>query len=322
MHSSLLFKFFPPPKFMLMRHAGLEISDDAIRCLEYAGVRAPHLRIAKFAETMLPAGLVDGGEIKDDKALAAVLSKFDRDNDLTYAKISVPEEKAYLFQTDIATTDPLAIAQNIEFKIEENVPLAVADAVFYFDILPMTVTGGALRASVSVVPRAHIEKVIDLLRQSGIAPIAFEVVPKSIAKAVIPAHSTSTVMIVQIMKKKSGIYIVAGGVVCFTSTVSWGAESTAESGGSGVLTKEISRVSAYWLSHGQASAEIKDIILVGRPAPLFEDEIRKVAAESELSVSIGNAWSNSFSLDRYVPAISMNDSLDYAVAAGLAMDLQ
>jgi len=226
---------------MVMKHAGLDISDDAIHCIEYSG-QSPKMRITKNFSVDLPEGVIVGGEIKDDKALEDLLNKMDKDLDLTYVKVSVPEEKSYLFQTDISTTDPVAIAQNIEFKLEENVPLPVSEAVFYFDILPMPVTGGKLRASVSVVPKVYIENVVRILRKSGLSPIAFEVVPKSIARAVLPYGSLSTVMIVNIMNNKTGIYIVCGGVVCFTSTIAWGSKISSNDKDVTPLANEILRI--------------------------------------------------------------------------------
>jgi len=322
MHQSLFFKLFPPPKFLVMKHAGLDISDDSIHCLEYSG-NVPNLRISKFASLDMPSGIFDGGDIKDEKALGDLLSRFDHDHDLAYAKISIAEEKAYLFQTDISSTDTASIAQNIEFKLEENVPLAVADAIFYFDILPMTVTGGQLRASVSVVPRAYIENLTSILRNSGIFPIAFEIVPKSIAEAVLPYGDISTIMIVHIMNNKTGIYIVSGGVVCFTFTASWGskAEKNIDSAGIQPLKAEINRIYDYWTSHNPSTSKIERIILVGHDSAKCEAEISKDAKDAGLSVSIANVWTNAFAVDSYIPPISREESLDYAVAAGLAMDL-
>lgn len=308
---------------MLMKHAGLDISDDAIRCLEYSGHHFPNLKISRHSSVAIPDKVVGGGEINDEKAFDALLDKFDKENNLSYVKVSIPEEKAYLFQTDVMGKDPLSIAQNVEFKLEENVPLSVSDAVFYFDILPMSVTGGALRASVSVVPRVYVEKIIAKLNNCGMVPVAFEVVPKSIAKAIIPANSTSTIMIIHVMNNKTGVYIVAGGVVCFTSTVAWGGRppATGAMPNIDILTKEIGRIATYWVSHGIASSEIKQILLVGGDAPKYQNEIKEAAAGFGLTVGIGNAWSNSFSLDHYIPAISREESLDYAVVAGLAMEL-
>jgi len=293
------------------------MSDDAIRCLEYSG-RAPNFKIAKYTSLELPNGLIDGGDIKDEKALGDILQKLDKEYKLLYAKVSIPEEKAYLFQTDISTTDRVAIAQNIEFKLEENVPLPASDAVFYFDILPMSVTGGKLRASVSVVPKVYVEKVVSLLRNAGISPMAFEVVPKSIARTIIPETEDSTVMIVHIMHKKTGVYIVSGGVVCFTSTVTWGSQT----GGSiALLTAEMEKIYAYWESHVTKTSRIVRIVIVGNGASKYEGDIGKSIKGTDIVVSVGNVWTNAFSVDSYVPPISKEDSLDYSVSAGLAMDL-
>ncbi len=302
---------------MVMKHAGLDISDDAISCIEYFG-HAPNLHIRKFSSVDLGPGVIEGGEIKDEKALVEKLSKVDKDLNLSYVKVSVPEEKSYLFQTDISATDPVAIAQNIEFKLEENVPLPVSEAVFYFDILPMSVTGGKLRASVSVVPKVYIEKIVSLLRVSGLYPIAFEVVPKSIARAALSSTLEDSAMIVHVMNNKTGIYIVCGGVVCFGSTVGWG---SSQSSNIKILLDELVRVNSYWLSHHPDSSKLGQLILVGNDCQKFETQIGEAVANAGLAVSIGNVWTNAFSLNNYIPPIMKDQSLKYAVAAGLAMDL-
>ncbi len=319
MHSSLFFKLFPPPKFMVMKHAGLDINDDSISCLEFSGY-LPGLKIHKHKSIDLAPGIIDGGEIKDDKSLVESLTKLDKELNLTYVKVSLPEEKSYLFQTDVVSTDPLVNAQNIEFKIEENVPLPVSDAVFYFDLLPMSVTGGKLRASVSVVPKAYIEKIVTLLRSSGLSPIAFEVMPKSIARAVLPKSLNESVMLVHIMNKKTGIYIVCGGVVCFSSTVSWGSQSD-QSVDIKTLQNELIRVNEYWISHHPESSKLGQAILVGNDCGKYEGSIGESLAGSDLAVSVANVWTNAFSLDSYIPPIMKEQSLKFAVAAGLAMEL-
>ena len=106
-------------------------------------------------------------------------------------------------------------------------PLSGSDAVFYFDLLPVKSAAGALRASVSVVQRGYIEHLIEILRGSGIYPIAFEVLPKAIARSVISPLEAGAQMIVYIMNKKTGVYVVSGGVVCFSSTIAWGSMDAA-----------------------------------------------------------------------------------------------
>jgi len=304
---------------MVMKHAGLHISDDAIRLIEYSG-NGRALSIAKSGEEPLPSGVIDGGDIKDAAKLGTVLAAFGSKHGLSYVKASIPEEKAYLFQTEVPTDDAEAIAQNIEFKLEENVPLSAADAIFYFDLMPAT-EGGPLHASVTVVPRAYIEQLISILRGARIEPVSFEVLPKCVARSVIPAHSEGASIIVYVMKGKTGIYVVCGHVVCFASTIGWSA-SDMDDGPRGIaaLTAEIDRVYTYWTSRTSMAPQIKDVVLVGGGAFALADRLRTAVAEAGLTVSVANVWQNAFDIDKNVPSIPFEQSLDFAAAAGLAME--
>ncbi len=322
MKTSTFFRLFPPPKFLAMKHAGLDISDDAIHCLEYVPT-SYGLSIEKYASTELPAGLIEGGTIRDDAKLIEILKGFVKTNKLSYVKVSLPEEKAYLFQTDVASADPRLARQNIEFKLEENIPLTAADSIFYFDFLPSLMTGDSLRASVSVVPRVYVEQMMNIIKTAGMQPVAFEVVPKSIARAVVPSDSSQTCLIVHMMDHKTGLYIVLNGVVCFSSTIGYGSNVQGPDQETYIsnLTKEINRVYLYWGAHGGIQTPIADIILLGRQAAGFENSLHNALTELSVPVPIRAAqiWNNVFDMDHYVPPISQEASLEYAVAAGLAL---
>ncbi|MCX6719446.1 MAG: pilus assembly protein PilM [Candidatus Taylorbacteria bacterium] len=326
-HLSSFFKFFPPPKLLTMSHAGLEISDDAIRCIVYK-ITSKGYVVSRYAKTDLPVGLIENGEVKDEEKYREILSSFTAANRLDYVKVSLPEEKVYLFQTEILSADIRAIEQNVEFKLEENVPLASSEAVFYFDILPTSVTGGTLRASVSVVSKSYVERYIALLKSMSITPVAFEVVPKSIAKAIVSEGSDETDMIIHAMDRKTGIYIVSGGVVCFSSTVAWcnpSRDHLSAPAAIGVdsLIKEIDRVCSYWATRPDTHSAISKILIVGRDAVSVQNALLSHAdAEREiLTAGIADIWHNVFDIDSYIPPISHDESLEYAVVSGLAMPL-
>lgn len=323
MRSSLpLFRVFPPPKFMLMPHAGLDISDDGFSSIAYSGFGGTR-HISLFGRMDLPQGLFNGGDIKDEKSFIDRLAEFGQKHGLSDVKVSIPEEKAYLFQTEVPSTEQKAIEQNIEFKLEENVPLAAGDAVFYFDLLPRSFTGGALRASVSVVPKAYVEHYMQLIQAAGLQPVSFEVAPKALARAVIQSGSDKTRLIINVMNRKTGIYIVSGNVVHFTFTGGWGTRS----GGDGTsfpaaaeLRKEVGRIRSYWSSHGNGMT-IDEAILVGKDAGLVLPVLSRMdEGAGRMAVKIADVWHNATNLDRYLPAVSRADSLGYAVAAGLAFD--
>ena len=318
MYMSVLAKLFPAPRFLVMDHAGLEISDDAIRCVQF--VRTFHgMKIKKYASMDIPAGIIEGGDIKNEEEFKRILVAFDEKNDLSYVKVSIPEEKAYMFQTDVPSADPLVATQNIEFKLEENVPLSAPDAVYYFDLIPASVTGGAVRASVMVVPRSYIERYIKILRESGIFPIAFEVAPTAVARSVASVDTSVTELIVHSMKNKTGIYIVSGGVITFTSTIDCGS-GTASATYADLLAKEIIRINSYWLSRAGIHPNIQKIVLTGDGVAGYRSGLTTAVVGTIPVVEVANVWAHTIDLSQYTPPISQEDSLNYAVVAGLGVD--
>ena len=314
MHTSALLKHFPPPRFLVMDNAGLEISDDFIRCIEFRETISG-MRIHKYASVEIPAGIIKGGDIKDEEAFKQLLSAFVKENNLSYVKVSIPEEKAYMFQTEVPSTDPRIATQNIEFKLEENVPLATPDAIFYFDFIPREFNNGLLKASVSVVSRSYIEKYNKILEECDLSPIAFEIVPTAVARAVGSTKENITELIVHGMKSKTGIYIVSGGAVTFTSTITHEVNPTGQEYAA-LLTKEIVRINSYWASRNGSHPSIQKIILTGCKVA----DYKEILLSEMPSVELGQVWANILDLRHYTPSIPQEKSLDYVVAAGLGMD--
>ena len=305
-----------------MAHAGLDISDDAIRFVSYSSPWG-HTRVKDYEETALPDGLNVGGDTKDISKFAELLYSSAKKSDLSYVRVSIPEEKAYLFQTDVPNADPVSIRQNIESKLEENVPLSAKDALFYFDIIPSLSgeSGDSLRASVSVVPKTYINHMIDMLTEAGMKPVAFETVPKALARVVLAKNVAESTIIIHIMNFKTGIDLVSGGVVCFTSTIMRGGKGSVDPhqiSYEEMVASEIHKISDYWQTRAPGQS-VKRVIVVGYEAIQHAKSLEPALSDANISVSVSDIWTNILDSEKGVPAISKKDSLEYAVAAGLAM---
>ena len=316
MKVSSLLTHFPPPRFLVMDHAGLEISDDSIRCISFIQTMQG-MRIGEYASIEIPPGIIEAGDIKDETEFKRILKEFAIAHDLSHVKVSIPEEKAYMFQTDVPSFDPRIATQNIEFKLEENVPLSASAAVFYFDYVPQLVTPGPIYASVSVVPRSYIDNYISVLSEVGLIPIAFEIVPTAVARAIGSGHESATELIVHSMKRKTGIYIVSGGSVMFTSTIAH-ESGLSDQEYANFLTKEVARINSYWMSRNATHGTIGKMILVGDRVSGYQTLILK----NEIpQVEVGDVWKYVLNVQHYTPPLSNQDSLSYVVATGLAIEL-
>jgi len=322
--SKSFFRIFPPPAYINIPYAGIDISDSAIHCIEFKRSRRnrDELEIGAYDSVPLPQGVVEDGYVKNITALSAALTGIAQKHGIVRARASLPEAKVYLFRTAIPSLDEKEIAQNIESKLEENVPLAAADAIFNFTVIP-----SACSASVSVVPSKVVETYLQVFKSSGITVSSFEVQSRALTRAIVPRDSQETIMLVYTMnnataRQRVGIYIVYHGVLCFSVTVSIDSESADSIG------KGMKEVAGYWLDHGEPTlsgtvisevgARTINRIIITAPNSLVT-VVEHIAAEMKIPVSTANVWLNAFSTEKHTPVITADDSLGYAIAAGLAL---
>jgi len=312
MFTKKFFKLFPPPKFLNIPCAGIDISDDAVRCIEYS--ESIHgLVLHRYGVKALNPGIVESGRIMKEADLIKAISDLTSELKLRTVKASLPEERMYLFKTEVPLVDEDQIRQNIEFKLEENVPVPASEAIFFFDLIPKdNYKDEKNYASVSVAPAELVNSYLKVLTASDLDVVSFEIQPKAIARAVVPRGSAENQMIIYIMNNKTGIYIVCGGVVCFTSTVALGKDSEIS-----LFQHEISKVYSYWAEYGSGK-KINKIIVSGQNASKISND-SKISPDPKVAVEVAHIWQNAFSSDHYIPPITFEGSLEYVIAAGLAL---
>jgi hypothetical protein len=129
------FKLFPPPKFLDIPYAGLHISDDAIHFIEYTHSRH-NLAIRRFGSNSSPLKVYRREGRSRMKSSCRSPCRAFKPLKVFVVKASLPEEKMYLFKTAVPSTTIKEMRQNMEFKLEENVPLSAKEALFFFDLIP------------------------------------------------------------------------------------------------------------------------------------------------------------------------------------------
>lgn len=354
MERSKFYQFFPPPQFLQMPAVGLDISDASMRFVELVEKRKG-FEIGRFGERSIPRGIIESGEVKKPADLRAILRDIKKKDNLEFVSVSLPEEKAYLFDLKLPAMKYSEMRGAIELLLEDHVPLKAEEVLFDYDITSETET--SIHVSVSVVPRALADGYLEAFSGSGINPVAFEIEAQSVARAVIPESNKHTFMIIDFGMTRSGITIVSGGVVGFTSTILVGGNSLTEAiaknmkvsyeeaekikrerGISGstsdenislalmsaisILRDEVTRHQSYWQTHndefGEKHSEVQKVYLCGGDSNLagFAEYL---AEGLSVPVELSNTLVNVNTLDEYVPEISFSDSLRYATAIGLAL---
>ncbi len=310
-----IFDSFPPPKFLSIPFAGISISDQAVRCIQFSK-KGGKLSIEKYAERPIPPGVVISGQVNNKDELVNILTNLRIDLKLDYVRVCISEEKAYLFTAKIPEVEQKEVVSAIESKIEENIPLEPSELLFDYQLFNHK-EKNHVDVVVYALPISVVNMYVDILESSGLSPLSLEIESQVMAKSLLPASDSETVLIVNFQPEKVGLYVVKKRVVRFTSTVSLNKDS---SNYDGLLLQEIKKLYVYWHTLkeniDESESKIDKIIICGES--IDDNIISYLSGHLENKVELGNVWTNIFDLTTLIPEISFIDSLKYSSAIGLA----
>jgi len=354
MFRNSFYRLFPTPKFLMAPSFGLDISDQSLKFLELVPIKNG-VRMGRYGERKIPAGIIESGKIKDPKRLRDVLLALRKEVGVRFVRVSLPEEQVYLFRLHLEKAGMENVREGIELSLEEHIPIPAQDAIFDYDLISQDDKG--LDAQVAAIPKNVIENYLSVFRESLISVQSFELEAQAISRAVIKKGDLETYMIVDFGQTRTGIFIVSGGVVVFTSTLDIGGMSlddmikknfniTTEEADKmkrdfglqrnvankeifpvllnsvSVLRDEIVKHFLYWNTHldedGKSSPPIKKIILCGGDSNLI-GLTEYLSVSIKCKVEVANVWVNIANTGKYIPDINFNKSLTFAAALGLAL---
>ena len=270
--------------------------------------------------------------------------------------ISLPEEQIYIFNLKLEKSGLENIRKSIEISLKEHIPITAQDTIFDYDLLYEDEQN--LKLHVVAISKTVIEKFLTVFRNSNIFVKSFEFEAQAITRAVIKKGDLETYMIVDFGKKRTGIFIISQGVAMFASTLDVGgdiltsmiektlkisfeeAEKKKREYGlkNDIKNKEITVILLksittlrdeivkhflHWHTHkdeeGKDRTPIKKIILCGGDSNLIglSDYL---SVEVKVDVEIANTWINMIETEKYIPEISLNQSLAFATAIGLTLE--
>ncbi len=349
---SVFDRIFPPPKFLQMPFVGIDVSDDAVRI---AGLKetAHGLEVDVYGERALSPGAIDLGDIKKPDVVSKALAELAQEHNISFARVSIPEEKAYIVHLDLPKMAPKEIRGNLELQFEEQVPIPLSEAVFDYKVV--SVKGDIMHVMLSALPREIADKYLEVFKDTSIMPLALEVEAEAVSRITIPKGDMGTFLVVDIQFGKTSTYVVSGGAIRMTSSLAMGgdqlvkaamgalqfgqAEAIAKLKKDGIppaeselfnalvpalssLRDELNKRYLFWNTHENESGikfpKVEQIILCGEYAvvPGLTDYLAMGLRADTAMADILHCINPD---DRYVPELYYEDLFRYGTAIGLAL---
>lgn len=240
---------------------GLDFSDLSLKIIKLKR-KGKFLTLASWGETDLKPGIIQGGEIKNEKALVEAIKKA-----LTSVKgeklktknvvASLPEKKAFFQVIQMPKMSEEELKTAVPFEAENYIPLSAKDVYLDFQIIPSlnySSSVGVLPKDiknkkerykkekensvnenilVSAFPKKIIDAYLACLKKSGLIVQALEVESQSIVRALIKnSVSPFSLFIIDFGRSTTSFIFFLGYSIYFTSSVSISSQD---------ITKSISR---------------------------------------------------------------------------------
>ncbi len=358
MNTNFFKKILRVPDFLSLPIAGLEISNNSIKYIEFDNNNGK-ISVKNFGSIPLVSNIVKDGDILNKDVLTRILS--DMKNKITsdFIKVSIPEEKAYIFNVHMPKEAKKHLREALEFKIEENVPLKLSEVIFEYEIINDDKDSKEILVNVSVVPKNIIETYTEILTQAGFFLAGFEIESKMIANSVIPKDDMKNSVIIDI-KDDSTLFI---GVMdkhvrvtfsipigentiknnllknrifedqkavdnFFESDITFQTDYNKELSSAlinifSILKDEAEKFNGYIVDKfpekiKSPNRAIDDIILCGKSA-ILPGLARHINQNLNTEVKLASAWVNVFDLNKTISPINFNESLSFVTPIGLAI---
>lgn len=352
-------KIIPPPSYIQLPSIGVDVSDTSLKYVQFErDTRSgTTLRLTKWGDIAIETGALERGIVNDGAKLSEALKAVKDKTGIANVRVSLPEERAYLFETEIRKdTPPKEIRSLLEFRLEENVPISPRDAFFDYMSIENAEDEKMLSVSVTAYAKDTVMSYYDACKNAGVVPVSFEVEAQAIARATIGFDDARTHMVVDFGQTRTGIGIVHKGVLMYTSTIDIGGADLSASlrsilgdvqeselttikntqglikgvGDSQVydalyksvksIADEINIRVSYWNTKDAAHEhrQIESVILCGGSVNM-KGLPQYLAQALGVRVEKANVWRNAFSLEETIPPIDLRHSFGYATAIGLGL---
>jgi type IV pilus assembly protein PilM len=204
---------------------GLDISDFSIKIAQLKKKRKG-FELKSANRFSLPEGIIQEGEIKNDKKLIEMLKKaiIEAKGEKIrskYAICSLPEQHAFVKVIKFPKMGINEIKEAIKWEAEANIPFSLDEVYFSWQIISLQERSDHTDVLINAVPRKLADKYLEVLRAAEIEPIVFEIESTAIVRSLIKEGiAVKPVLIIDLGFNRTSFVIFSVNGIGFTNSTS------------------------------------------------------------------------------------------------------
>lgn len=353
-----MFNFLSPK----IQAFGIDLSDLSIKIASLKK-KSGKISLVSFGRQEIETGLIEDGEIKKENDLIKLIKKVIQEIKgkrlkTKYCIVSLPETFSFVQVVRLPQMKKEEVAEAIKWELEAHIPMAKNEVYYDWQILPSLNYQDHLDILLGVLPKKTVDPYLEVLKKSGLKPLAFEIESIATARSLIKTgFSEDPVLLIDLGAKRTSLLIFACHSLYFTTSLPISNNLLIESLSQKLnisrekakqikfkvgmnlkhpqsrvflefkapLLEIIEKIKNYMdFYNGHIMAQTKNkkitrIVLCGGGA-MMKDLPEYLAQELKMPVEIGNPWTNiSENPGDETFSLPASESLSYTTALGLAL---
>ncbi|MBL7155012.1 MAG: type IV pilus assembly protein PilM [Candidatus Portnoybacteria bacterium] len=204
---------------------GLDLSDFSLKIVQLEKKKR-RLSLVNFIKEDIPAGLVQGGEIKKEKELIAILKetlKKTKGEPFRGKQVvcNLPEEKVFIRVVQLPLMKEEELGQAVKWETEAHIPLSIDEVYLDWQIIkPLVNHLDHYDILVAVAPRPLVDSYLNFFKKGGLEPIALEPESVAVVRSLIKPNDFRPTIIVDLGASGTNFVIFSALAIRFTSHIS------------------------------------------------------------------------------------------------------
>lgn len=202
--------------------AGLSITDDRVRV-----VHLEDRKIKGYNSVYVPEGIVRDGEIVDKGKLFKFVEeafKKARPKKIKNKKvrIALSESKSFLRLISMPQMEEKEIAEAIKWEIEANIPMALDQVYYDWQLVRNTFIekDQELKVLVLAASKKLVDQYLQILEEFGLEVVGIESETTALTRSLLSEKNVGkTSLIINIDKNKTSFIFAVDNIPCFTSSI-------------------------------------------------------------------------------------------------------
>ncbi len=201
---------------------GLDLSEVSLKIAQFRQGGAG-LALASLVKEDLPAGLVEGGEIINEKKLVSFLKKAlakAKGQSLSGKRVvcNLPEEKVFIRLIQLPKMKKEEIGKAVVWEAEGHIPLPIDKVYLDWQLVnPLVDHLDHIDVLISAAPKNLVDSYVSFLKAGGIIPVSLEPESVAVVRSLIKEKDEQSTIIVDLGATGTAFVVFAALSIRFTS---------------------------------------------------------------------------------------------------------